>query len=70
MNEISLSAINDSLMSLNHNVFEIINQAHTQINEHLDQNGITLSNINSEYLNKNQRNDKIMVNNLFVKELK
>lgn len=70
MNEISLSAINDSLMSLNHNVSEIINQAHTQINEHLDQNGITLSNINSEYLNKNQHNDKIMVNNLFVKELR
>ena len=70
MNELSLSAINDSIMSLNHNVSEIINQAHTQINQHLDQNGITLSNINSEYLNKNQHNDKIMVNNLFVKELR
>lgn len=70
MNKLSLSAINDSIMSLNHNVSEIINQAHTQINQHLDQNGITLSNINSEYLNKNQHNDKIMVNNLFVKELK
>ena len=70
MNELSLSAINDSIMSLNHNVSEIINQAHAQINQHLDQNGITLSNINSEYLNKNQHNDKIMVNNLFVKELK
>lgn len=70
MNELSLSAINDSIMSLNHNISEIINQAHAQINQHLDQNGITLSNINSEYLNKNQHNDKIMVNNLFVKELK
>lgn len=70
MNELSLSAINDSIMNLNHNVSEIINQAHAQINQHLDQNGITLSNINSEYLNKNQHNDKIMVNNLFVKELK
>ena len=70
MNELSLSAINDSIMSLNHNVSEIINQAHAQINQHLDQNGITLSNINSEYLNKNQHNDKIMANNLFVKELK
>lgn len=70
MNELSLSTINDSIMSLNHNVSEIINQAHTQINQHLDQNGITLSNINSEYLNKNQHNDKIMVNNLFVKELR
>nr|DAS34016.1 MAG TPA: hypothetical protein [Caudoviricetes sp.] len=70
MNELSLSAINDSIMSLNHNVSKIINQAHAQINQHLDQNGITLSNINSEYLNKNQHNDKIMVNNLFVKELK
>ena len=70
MNELSLSAISDSIMSLNHNVSKIINQAHTQINQHLDQNGITLSNINSEYLNKNQHNDKIMVNNLFVKELK
>ena len=69
MENLSLDALNETIMNLSHDVNNIMAKSEEKVSEYLRTNGVTSGNITSEYILKNNKIDTLNVKNLFVKDL-
>ena len=69
MENLSLDALNETIMNLSHDVDNIMAKSEEKVSEYLRTNGVTNGNITSEYILKNNKIDTLNVKNLFVKDL-
>ena len=69
MENLSLDALNETIMNLSHDVDDIMAKSEEKVSEYLRTNGVTNGNITSEYILKNNKIDTLNVKNLFVKDL-
>ena len=69
MENLSLDALNETIMNLSHDVDNIVAKSEEKVSEYLRTNGVTSGNITSEYILKNNKIDTLNVKNLFVKDL-
>jgi len=66
---LSLDALNETIMNLSHDVDNIMAKSEEKVSEYLRTNGVMSGNITSEYILKNNKIDTLNVKNLFVKDL-
>ena len=66
MENLSLDALNETIMNLSHDVDDIMAKSEEKVSEYLRTNGVTNGNITSEYILKNNKIDTLNVKNLFV----
>lgn len=69
MENLSLDALNETIMILCNDVDDIMAKSEEKVSEYLRTNGVTNGNITSEYILKNNKIDTLNVKNLFVKDL-
>lgn len=69
MENLSLDALNETIMILSHDVDDIMTKSKEKVSNYLKTNGVTNGNITSEYILKNNTIDTLNVDNLFVKDL-
>lgn len=69
MENLSLDALNETIMNLCNDVDDIMTKSKEKVSEYLITNGVTSGNITSEYILKNNKIDTLNVKNLFVKDL-
>lgn len=70
MENLSLDALNETIMILCNDVDDIITKSKEKVSDYLKTNGVTNGNITSEYILKNNAIDILNVDNLFVKDLR
>lgn len=70
MENLSLDALNETIMNLCNDVDDIMTKSKEKVSDYLKTNGVTNGNITSEYILKNNTIDTLNVNNLFVKDLR
>ena len=70
MENLSLDALNETIMILCNDVDDIMTKSKEKVSDYLKTNGVTSGNITSEYILKNNTIDILNVNNLFVKDLR
>ena len=67
MENLSLDALNETIMNLCNDVDDIMTKSKEKVSDYLKTNGVTSGNITSEYILKNNTIDILNVDNLFVK---